>query len=81
MGTQKNRLIEICSFEHPKHILKVMGKKMFSILRTNECCCYITGKSLVYDLLHDFLFPASKLMMDSMNEENTDLLLSEFNPK
>ena len=42
---------------------------------------FLAGKSLVYDLLHDFLFPASKLMMDSMNEENSDALLSEFNPK
>ncbi|KAL3868453.1 hypothetical protein ACJMK2_041259 [Sinanodonta woodiana] len=38
------------------------------------------GKMLVYDLLHDFLFPASKLMMDSLNGGNLDNL-SEFNPK
>jgi len=36
---------------------------------------------LVHDLLHDFLFPASKTMMDSMNGGTSDLLLSEFNPK
>ena len=47
------------------------------------CHMYMTfsGKSLVHDLLHDFLFPASKCMMDSMNGGATDLLLSEFNPK
>ncbi|XP_052274227.1 ubiquitin carboxyl-terminal hydrolase 24-like isoform X2 [Dreissena polymorpha] len=39
------------------------------------------GKTLVHDLLHDFLFPASKTMMDSMNGRTTDVLLSEFNPK
>jgi hypothetical protein len=42
---------------------------------------YFVGKALVHDLLHDFLFPASKTMMDSMNGGTTDLLLSELNPK
>ena len=31
VGTQKNRLND-GSFEHPKHILKLMGKKMFTFL-------------------------------------------------
>ena len=34
VGTQKNRLNDLDgSFEHPKHMLKVMGKKIFTILR------------------------------------------------
>ena len=36
MGTQKNRLIPPQwdgSFEHPKHMLKIMGKKIFKNLR------------------------------------------------
>lgn len=40
-----------------------------------------TGTSLVSDLLHDFLFPASKMMLDSMNQPSQDTSLSEFNPK
>ncbi|GFO40772.1 ubiquitin carboxyl-terminal hydrolase 24, partial [Plakobranchus ocellatus] len=39
------------------------------------------GATLVGDLLHDFLFPASKLMLDSMNQPAHDSSLSEFNPK
>ena len=36
VGTQKNRLNE-SSFEHPKHMLKLMGKKIFTLLRLNIC--------------------------------------------
>ena len=32
MGTQKNRLNE-----HSKHMLKLMGKKIFTILRSKLC--------------------------------------------
>ena len=32
---KKNRLNETSSFEHPKHMLKIMGKKVFTILRWN----------------------------------------------
>ena len=32
MGTQRNRLIETESFEHPKHMLKTMVKKIFTIV-------------------------------------------------
>ncbi|XP_046339329.2 ubiquitin carboxyl-terminal hydrolase 24-like isoform X2 [Haliotis rufescens] len=39
------------------------------------------GNTLVGELLHDFLFPASKLMMDSLNQSNTEMSLAEFNPK
>uniref|UniRef100_A0A2C9KAF6 Ubiquitinyl hydrolase 1 n=1 Tax=Biomphalaria glabrata TaxID=6526 RepID=A0A2C9KAF6_BIOGL len=39
------------------------------------------GGTLVNDLLHDFLFPASKLMLDSMNQTAQDSNLMEFNPK
>ncbi|XP_059140581.1 ubiquitin carboxyl-terminal hydrolase 24-like isoform X2 [Physella acuta] len=39
------------------------------------------GSSLVSDLLHDFLFPASKLMLDSLNQPTQDSSLVEFNPK
>lgn len=38
------------------------------------------GRTLVYDILHDFLFPASKVMMDSMNTSNEEKL-EEVNPK
>ena len=31
MGTQKKR-----SFEHPKHMLKLMGKKIFTLLRSKN---------------------------------------------
>ena len=34
MGTQKNCLNETVFFEHPKHMLKLMGKKIFTILRS-----------------------------------------------
>ena len=33
VGTQKNRLHETFFFEHPKHMLKIMGKEIFTILR------------------------------------------------
>ena len=35
VGTQKNRLDEtvLCSFEHPKHMFKLMDKKIIAILR------------------------------------------------
>ena len=32
VGTQKNHLNETGSFEHPKHMLKLKGKKKFTIL-------------------------------------------------
>ena len=32
MGTQKNRL-NLGSFEHPKHMFKLIGKKIITILR------------------------------------------------
>ena len=38
------------------------------------------GRTLVYDILHDFLFPASKVMMDSMNTSSEEKL-EEVNPK
>ncbi|KAL4237153.1 Ubiquitin carboxyl-terminal hydrolase 24 [Mactra antiquata] len=56
--------------------------KLIKTLFTCEGVCKEEyGKSLVHDLLHDFLFPASKTMMDSMNGGTSDLLLTEFNPK
>ncbi|BFY99847.1 hypothetical protein BsWGS_02887 [Bradybaena similaris] len=39
------------------------------------------GTDLVSDLLHDFLFPASKLMLDSINQPAQDSSLTEFNSK
>ena len=36
MGTQKNRLNETGFFEHPKLMLKLMGKIIFTILRSNS---------------------------------------------
>lgn len=39
------------------------------------------GRGLVYDLLNDFLFPASKVMMDSMDDSNLKGDLTEANPK
>ena len=33
MGTQKNRLDETVLFEHPKHMFKLMDKKIIAILR------------------------------------------------
>ncbi|KAH9492249.1 Ubiquitin carboxyl-terminal hydrolase 24 [Bulinus truncatus] len=39
------------------------------------------GSSLVSNILHDFLFPASKLMLDSMSQPTQDSSLMEFNPK
>ena len=33
VGTQKNRLDETVLFEHPKHMLKLMGKKIFTMGR------------------------------------------------
>ncbi|XP_062568779.1 ubiquitin carboxyl-terminal hydrolase 24-like [Saccostrea cucullata] len=38
------------------------------------------GRVLVYDILHDFLFPASKVMMDSMNTSSEEKL-QEVSPK
>ena len=32
MGTQKNRLDETVLFEHPKHMFKLMDKKIITIL-------------------------------------------------
>ena len=32
MGTQKSHLNEMDLFEHPKHMLKLMGKKILTIL-------------------------------------------------
>ena len=34
VGTQKNRLNWTVLIEHPKHMLKLMGKKIFTILRS-----------------------------------------------
>lgn len=39
------------------------------------------GKDLLYELLYDFLFPASKLIMDNLNEARNDEFLHNFNPK
>ena len=33
-GTQKNHLNKTGFFEHPKHMLKLIGKKIFTILRS-----------------------------------------------
>ena len=33
VGTQKNRLNETVLLSTPKHMLKIMGKKIFTILR------------------------------------------------
>ena len=35
VGTRKNRLNETVSFENPKHVLKIRGKKIFTILCWN----------------------------------------------
>lgn len=45
------------------------------------CLWYFAGEELVSDLLHDFLFPASKLMMDNVIQMSDDTRLAEFNPK
>ena len=37
MGTQKNRL-DVTYFEHTKHMLKLMGKKICTILRSIFFC-------------------------------------------
>ena len=37
MGTQKNHLNKTISFKHPKHMLKLMGKKIFTILHKKNC--------------------------------------------
>ena len=39
MGTQKNRFNEmlLLSSEHPKHMLKLMGKKIFTIYAEKFC--------------------------------------------
>ena len=34
VGTQKNRLNETGFYENPKHMLKLTGKKLFTILRS-----------------------------------------------
>ena len=34
MGTQKDGLSETVLFEHPKHMLRLIGKKIFTILRS-----------------------------------------------
>ena len=34
VATQKNRLNETVHFEHPKHVLKLMGKKILIISRS-----------------------------------------------
>ena len=36
MGSQKNPLSD-SSFEHPKHILKIMGKEIFHFYVENFC--------------------------------------------
>ena len=36
-GTQKNRLNETVLFEHPKHMLKLMSKKIITFLRSKMC--------------------------------------------
>lgn len=41
----------------------------------------VAGEELVGDLLHDFLFPASKLMMDNRMQITDESGLAEFNPK
>ena len=33
VGTQKNRLNDTRSFEHPKNMLEIVGRKIFSVLR------------------------------------------------
>ncbi|XP_052775472.1 ubiquitin carboxyl-terminal hydrolase 24-like isoform X3 [Mya arenaria] len=73
--------------EHPelKETDNLLLAGHLKLIRTLFTCDDISkedyGKSLVHDLLRDFLFPASKCMMDSMNGATTDLLLSEFNPR
>ena len=37
VGTQKNCLFEKVLFEYPKHMLKIMGKKILSILHKIFC--------------------------------------------
>ena len=49
MGTQKYCLIETVLFEHPKHMLKVIGKKIFTTLRS-KIFVYL---NLCDDLLND----------------------------
>lgn len=55
------------------------------LIRTLFTCKGISkeehGEELVSDLLHDFLFPASKLMMDNRMQVNDETGLAEFNPK
>jgi hypothetical protein len=41
----------------------------------------VLGRTLVYDLLNEFLFPASKIMMDSMDEAKRETALAEVSPK
>ena len=40
VGTQKNRLNETVLFEHPKHMIKLSGKKIFTILRSKILFMY-----------------------------------------
>ena len=40
VGTQKNRLNEMVLFEHPKHTLKLMGKKIITLLRSKNTFKY-----------------------------------------
>ncbi|XP_070196439.1 ubiquitin carboxyl-terminal hydrolase 24-like isoform X2 [Littorina saxatilis] len=55
------------------------------LVRTFFTCQQVSkeehGEELVGDLLHDFLFPASKLMMDNRMQISEESGLTEFNPK
>ena len=48
MGAQKNQLIEMVYFEQPKHMLKLMGKKIITILCS--IFFFLTGPYLKCDL-------------------------------
>ena len=43
VGAQKNRLNETVLFEHPKHMLQLISKKIFTILRSKCLFIYTDG--------------------------------------
>lgn len=53
----------------------------FPVIIIIEFLFFFQGKDLLYELLYDFLFPASKLIMDNLNEARNDEFLHNFNPK
>ena len=47
VGTQKN-----CPFEHPKHVLKLVGKKIITIYSLKLFCVVLSGMGLMIHVMY-----------------------------